>query len=166
VDDVINYSDNDTLLILLQRTDLAGNTLLPDEEDFEEDNDYMVINCNYSIVKYSNGYITGKIFSHETSSILWEDFLSQLSTEDINLEFNNITYYPNPVADKLYIESPPTMILPLCAEIYNNAGQLMMQQNYTVSTFIIDVWFLNPGIYIISIADRHKKKLINKFVKL
>jgi hypothetical protein len=165
LDRVIDYSDNDTLLVLLQRTDLTENTLKPDREPFENENDYMVINCYYSIVKYSNGYITGKIISGETSSILWEDFLSQLSTEAINPEFNNITYYPNPVADKLYIESPSTMVLPLYAKIYNNAGQLVMQQNYTLSAFTIDVRFLNSGVYIISITDRYKKKLTNKFIK-
>jgi hypothetical protein len=168
------YNDNDTLYMLLKKTDMAGNFLTPDNEDFEKEEDYMTINCGYSIVKFSNGYITGKITSvANDTSMLLADFpdqssnLYRSSTKLTNPKFRKGIYlYPNPTVSQLFVELDHNIVLPLRAEIYNIAGRLVLSKDYTESAFTINIYSLNSGMYFIKITDKGRKTLINKFIKL
>lgn len=58
------FNDNDTLCMLITKTDLEWidhRDKIP--YDIETPDDYMPIHCSFSILKYSNGFIAGRITS-------------------------------------------------------------------------------------------------------
>ena len=71
--------------------------------------------------------------------------------EDNALE-NNITIYPNPSSDIIYIDgiNSQTEI-----ELFDLTGQLILQQNYINGINISD---LNRGIYILKLNNKNLKK--------
>lgn len=89
-----DFNDNDTLCMLITKTDLEWidhRDEIPD--DIETPDDYMPIHCSISIVKYSNGFITGRITS-----------LSQDTTIPVSSLFNvtlagKISQTSNPCMD-------------------------------------------------------------------
>ncbi|MFQ3578690.1 MAG: T9SS type A sorting domain-containing protein [Bacteroidales bacterium] len=165
------YNDNDTLYMLITKTDLEGNdpgdlNEIPD--DLEKLDDYMPIHCAYSILKYSNGFITGKITSIQqdiTISVL--DFFNQLST-GFNLPNSkwNIKLFPNPVSSELYITMNDNIGLPVKTEIYNNNGQLIQSSINGAIEYVVNTSTLNKGTYFVKIIDNSNKCLISKFIKL
>lgn len=164
------YNDNDTLYMLIKKTDLEGNdpgdlNEIPD--DLEKPNDYMPIHCAYSILKYSNGFITGKITSiQQDTTISVSDFFNQLSTGFIlpNSE-RNIKIFPNPVSSELYITMNNNIDLPLTIEIYNN-GQLIQSSRNGAIEYVVNTSTLSKGTYFVKIIDNNNKCLISKFIKL
>ncbi len=64
---------------------------------------------------------------------------------------NNITVYPNPVKDKLYIYTENNKTL----TIYNQLGQAV--KNTTITSDVIDVSDLNKGIYFIQLNNNYIK---------
>jgi len=70
----------------------------------------------------------------------------------------NISIYPNPVKDKLYIQGLSNTSK---VSIYNVLGKLVLSET-TKSE--IDVDNLQSGIYIIKIVDE-QKEIIRKFIK-
>ncbi|MFV0392351.1 MAG: hypothetical protein ACK5KP_10800, partial [Paludibacteraceae bacterium] len=76
------YNNNDTLYLLITKTDLEGND--PGDSNnipnnLEKSGDYMPVHCAYSILKYSNGFLTGKITSiQQDTTISVLDFFNQL----------------------------------------------------------------------------------------
>ena len=165
------YNDNDTLYMLIKKTDLEGNgpgdlNEIPD--DLEKPEDYMPINCACSILKYSNGFITGRITSIQQDTIIsLSDFLNQLPT-GFNLPNSEhiIKLFPNPVSSELYITINSIVGLPLTTEIYNSNGQLVQSSNNGADEYIVNTCSLSKGIYFIRIIDNSNKCLISKFIKL
>jgi hypothetical protein len=165
------YNDNDTLYMLITKTDLEGNdpgdlNEIPD--DLEKPNDYMPIHCAYSILKYSNGFITGKISSIQQDTIISVlDFFNQLST-GFNLPNSewNIKLFPNPVCSELYISMNNNVGLPVTTKIYNNNGQLIQSSRAGTIEYVVNTSYLTKGEYFIKIIDKSNKCLISKFVKL
>ena len=165
------YYDNDTLYMLIKKTDLEGNdpgdlNEIPD--DLEKPNDYMPIHCAYSILKYSNGFITGKITSiQQDTTISVSDFFNQLST-GFNLPNSerNIKIFPNPVSLELFITMNNNVGLPLTTEIYNNQGQLIQSSRNEAIEYVVNTSNLSKGTYIVKIIDNNNKCLFNKFIKL
>ncbi|MCK4661956.1 MAG: PKD domain-containing protein, partial [Bacteroidales bacterium] len=75
----------------------------------------------------------------------------------------NISLYPNPVNDKLFIEIP-NGIENAQVEIMNIAGQIILSQNFTNNKFYINTTELIQGLYIASIIIDGKRTNL-KFIK-
>ena len=157
--------------MLIKKTDLEGNdpgdlNEIPD--DLEKPDDYMSIHCAYSILIYSNGFITGKIASiQQDTTISVSDFLNQLSTGfNIPNSERNIKIFPNPVSSELFITMNNNVGLPLTTEIYNNQGQLIQSSRNEAIEYVVNTSNLSKGTYIVKIIDNNNKCLFNKFIKL
>jgi hypothetical protein len=70
----------------------------------------------------------------------------------------NISIYPNPVVDKLFIEG---LLRETKVSIYNVLGKLVVSKTTLKS---IDVDHLQSGIYIVKIVDG-KQETVKKFIK-
>ena len=77
--------------------------------------------------------------------------------EELSMSFN---IYPNPVSDKLYIE---TQTLTLTVEIYDVYGKQQSMVNGQQST-VIDVTSLNSGIYFVMIKT-NEGVVTKRFIK-
>jgi len=62
--------------------------------------------------------------------------------------------YPNPVSNKLYIQTASNNIT---ARIYNSLGQLMLERALPIGTNELDVQYLNQGIYLVKIGSQTQK---------
>lgn len=79
-----------------------------------------------------------------------------------SLEKNEITLYPNPVKDQLYIEN---LTEKATLEIYDFSGRILKQQEISSSTESIDVSQLSVGMYFYSIQQNGKGIKTGKLVK-
>jgi hypothetical protein len=78
MDPLYNNNVTDTLLLLVTKTDLLENSLYPQCEPYEQLNDYMTMTCSYSVLKLSNGTVSGRITdSYQETTMLWADFAKQ-----------------------------------------------------------------------------------------
>ena len=68
----------------------------------------------------------------------------------------NISLYPNPVYDKLFVVIPND-IENAQVEIMNIAGQIIISQNYTNNKFYVNTTELSQGLYIASIIIDGKR---------
>jgi hypothetical protein len=162
IDFITSYNDNDTLCMLIRKISL------PDWENIETVEDYAIIACAYSVMQFSNGYITGRInTAYEDNSMLLSDFLSQYTNlTNPNLD-KDIYLYPNPVGYQLDIKLGRHILLPLQVRICNASGQFVQMLSYRESEFAINTSSLSVGLYFIQITDGNKNKLLTrKFVKL
>jgi hypothetical protein len=75
------YNKNDTLLLLLKQTDMQANRIL--NRKYEKKEDFMTCGCSFSVLKLSEGYVTGKIYFSDGSlpdkTMLWSDLQKQLN---------------------------------------------------------------------------------------
>ena len=83
-------------------------------------------------------------------------FINTTGLGDLNGENNPLTIYPNPVSDKLTIESNSTTQF----GIYNSLGELVL----TTKSGQINVSYLSKGVYLVKSIDA-KNYLIRHFIK-
>ncbi len=81
---------------------------------------------------------------------------TSLSVNDQDV--NNISMYPNPVVDKLFIKGVSDASK---VSIYNILGKLVVSK---ATSNTIDVNHLQSGMYIIKIVDQ-QKEIVKKFMK-
>ena len=72
---------------------------------------------------------------------------------------NKLTFYPNPVRERLTFTDNTIKNI----EIFNMEGKCMLNLNVTHS---IDLSFLPRGIYMVRIKTENEKMIVSKFVKL
>jgi hypothetical protein len=78
IDPLYDNHRTDTLLLFIKKTDLSENLLCPQCEPYEQPDDYMTIGCYYSVLKLSNGTVSGKIMdAYRDTIMLWADFVTQ-----------------------------------------------------------------------------------------
>jgi hypothetical protein len=65
--------------------------------------------------------------------------------------------YPNPVADKVYLQTPDFGVV----RIYNSLGQLMLERNLSSGKNELDVQHLSQGVYLVKFGST-TLKLIHK----
>ena len=79
-----------------------------------------------------------------------------------NKEFTDISFYPNPVKDDIYISN----IQGACSyKIYDISGKTSNTEKLKTSK-TISVSNLNAGIYFLEIIDKNHIKSVRKFIKL
>jgi len=160
--DGFERAENDTLCLFIYKGDPIGYN----REDCEEPGEYYgVFACTYSIVCFSEDYITGYIYSYEISTILFADFLDGIS-DIANIGFNqNTRIYPNPVNSHLFIDSQ-NGYYPVKAQIYNSIGMLVTNIiSLNKPVLELDVSSLNSGFYIIQLTDNNNRSLTLNFMK-
>jgi hypothetical protein len=74
----------------------------------------------------------------------------------VNNEFESLNYYPNPVANTLYISNSEPIKQ---VAVYNLVGQLLVQQQVNESEFSLDLNELPQSIYIVKLET--EKQNIN-----
>lgn len=165
------YNDNDTLLMLIIKTDLEGNdpgdlNEIPD--DLEKPDDFMPIHCAYSILNNSNDLITGRITSvQQDTSMFVSDFFKQFPTIIKSLNYNpKMTIYPNPANSELHFDIGGHVSFPVITEIYNSSGQLVLVAKRNTAKYILNLCSLTNGLFIVKIKDEINNCLIDKFIKL
>jgi hypothetical protein len=78
MDPLYDNHRTDTLLLLIRKTDLSESLLCPQCEHYEQPDDYMTMGCYYSVLKLSNGTVSGKITdAYRDDIMLWADFVTQ-----------------------------------------------------------------------------------------
>lgn len=87
------------------------------------------------------------------------EYNSTLGIDDVSLNTNSVKLYPNPVSDRLFIESTEQVE---SVAIYNINGQLLKQAIETSNG--IDVSNLNKGVYIIQVKTI-KNAINQKFLR-
>lgn len=165
------YNDNDTLLMLIIKTDLEGNDpgdLNDIPDDLEKSDDYMPIHCAYSFLNNSNGLVSGKITSvQQDTTMLVSDFVKQFSTVIKSPNYNSkVKIYPNPANSELHFDISGHFTFPVVAEIYNSSGQLVQVAKSNAAKYIINLCPLTNGLFIVKVKDDNNNWLIDKFIKL
>ena len=73
MDNLIMYDNHDVLIMLLTKaSDLSADMIPQGHIWFEKPEDYATITCAYSVVKLSNGYVTGYILPYKERDAWWE----------------------------------------------------------------------------------------------
>ena len=110
------------------------------------------------IVNYCNGAVARERMITTYDWVITDGGLdcSTLGNEDEHL--SNISIYPNPTRDKLFIQG---LSNPLKVSIYNVLGKLVLAE---ITSKDIDVKQLSKGIYILKIIDE-QKETVRKFIK-
>lgn len=170
VDYASEFNDNDTLFMLITKTDLEGNdpgdlNEIPD--NLETPEDYMPIHCSFSILKYSKSFLTGRITSLSQDTTVSVSFIFNELTTGINQSDSkiDINLYPNPGSSKLYITMNGDICLPATIVIYDDNGRLIQNSMSYAIEYSLNISALCKGTYFIKIIDNCNKCLINKFIK-
>src|SRR5690606_40502229 len=80
-------------------------------------------------------------------------------------QFENqmVRIYPNPVSDKLFIQTPASNKYHL--KLVNTLGQAVLSQNHNSTSVELDVSDLSKGLYFLNVVDENKKSQTIKFIK-
>lgn len=91
---------------------------------------------------------------YENSSNAMQDYLSGNVLATTGFEISNLEFYPNPVANNLYIGYSTEMHH---IAIYNESGQLVFASNPFAKSLSLSMSFLPKGTYLVMItANNHK----------
>ncbi|MFV0539691.1 MAG: S8 family serine peptidase [Aestuariibaculum sp.] len=93
---------------------------------------------------------------------LWLAYNNNTLPVETNTENKNISIYPNPVLNHLYIKQ--TTNKPLQITVFNGIGKLVFQQSHSGQQDPINVSYLSSGLYMIRIQSEFTTKTI-KFLK-
>ena len=108
----------------------------------------------------------GKNAKGEWGEITKVEFVTTVD-EDGNIELaeNNFNIYPNPVNDRLYIETQ-TLTQTLAIEVYDVYGRIQNLSNSETQKLgnSIDVSNLNSGVYFVKVVTE-KGEVVKRFVK-
>jgi hypothetical protein len=105
--------------------------------------------------------IEGELSTEYTVDIRLASDVEDDDTEDINEFANAFNIYPNPVSDKLYIE---TQTLTQTVVVYDIFGRLQQQSAVSCQLSVVDVANLNSGIYFVKVMTENGE-IVKKFVK-
>ena len=120
-------------------------------------------------IRTTTAHIWGRIRCYEHNEVLlYHNFFQGgndcitplISLDDISLQDNSITLYPNPANNQVNISSENVINL---IEIFNSLGQSVYKTNVKSRKKIIDINSLSKGVYVIGVNTENgyiKKKLI------
>jgi hypothetical protein len=86
-----------------------------------------------------------------------------LSVTQFENETNSFKLYPNPVADRLFVQSPTSEDFSLY--VVNTLGQVILSQNNEASSIELDVSTLSKGLYFLNIISKNGTAKSIKFIK-
>ncbi|MDR2914417.1 MAG: hypothetical protein LBV74_06265 [Tannerella sp.] len=85
------YDNQDTVLMLLMQAQGLSNTPPGNEELLEKQEDFTVVTCSFSVLKFSNGYVSGNI-SPSKDRVMWYDSLTKEEADSISKGLSNKEY--------------------------------------------------------------------------
>ncbi|MGX1023043.1 T9SS type A sorting domain-containing protein [Flavobacterium sp. CS20] len=160
--DNLIFSNNQSFVIssitLTLGESSSASGFLVDYFLFEDQLNDVIYNPFYYTFTTQNNTIYLDITNSEGSVATFYD--NVLSQEEFLRQ--KVKVYPNPVVDKLFIESNQTNIQELL--IYDLSGRIVLKQD-SLENYQFDVSKLRQGIYILKIYTSHgevQKKLIKK----
>lgn len=131
--------------------------------EYGADFNALIIQCPLDCIfppKYINNskttYINNYIYDKSESAI-------ELSEKNIEKENTPLNVYPNPVLNKITIESRQHKILKI--ELYDLFGNRIIIFD-TVSHSTVDIGFLEAGIYFLNVQFNNNEQIIKKIIKL
>jgi hypothetical protein len=86
-----------------------------------------------------------------------------LSVTQFENEINSFKLYPNPVSDRLFLQSPVSESFSL--QIINTLGQEVFSKKNNVSSVELDVSTLSKGLYFLNITSENGTAKTIKFIK-
>lgn len=119
---------------------------------------YMNLN---SLLPAPNGAMAGLIWVKEWSATTFsvgENLLMPNKTSELSV-------FPNPAQDVLYLSSNLLSEKAGTATVYNLSGQALMTENISISNNVLSATSLKPGIYIVKLSNTKGESAIQKFVK-
>ena len=128
-----------------------------------------LVSENHNELSYTNSDANGltivkvvAVYENEkiSTSIIDKIFIEK-NAESINENTTSLNIYPNPVNDRLYIE---TQTLTQTVEVYDIFGRLQQQSAVSGQQSAIDVSDLNSGIYFVKVMTENGE-IVKKFVK-
>ncbi len=121
-----------------------------------------VPSADYKFVKWSDNVTTAKRTDTNVASNISVTAQFEINTGVDDNNANNISVYPNPFSNNLYIKNAEDVTL---VRITNIMGQVMLNsQNDGNDKICIETGMLKPGIYLITIYTDNSK-LVRKIVK-
>jgi hypothetical protein len=161
---------------VLAKIDTTGAILWLANIGEEEDEEIVSLNysANYGLTMAGNTSSSQLIFGNDTvingGFLRAEAFVANLSYSGIGLnELKNvetISLYPNPTSGQLFFNLEETESERITLKVENLIGQVVLEKRLDPENAeqILDVQQLNPGLYLINIADG-TKTFSGKFIK-
>jgi hypothetical protein len=178
IDRLFNNNVNDTLLVVMTKTDLEENIYCPQCGQYEKPEDFMTFGCYPSALKLSGGYVSGRLTDAlRDTTMLWLDLLNLLENgADSNDNIFEETAYlsqnmPNPSGGSTRIEYRlPGGTARAAITIYSTNGSVMehipLNVNERNGTITLSTSAYSSGIYIYSLTVNgivlDSKKIIKK----
>ena len=128
--------------------------LLSKNENDEWDMSLAFPNINGSWVSFGED-INGELYIASINGGIYKIINAALSNNEIY--YNSFNYYPNPVVDKLEIQTDN----PVDIKLYNLSGMLIKSYNGLIKQ-TLDLSYLSSGTYILKINDHQYRKLVKK----
>ncbi|MBK7669096.1 MAG: T9SS type A sorting domain-containing protein [Sphingobacteriaceae bacterium] len=155
----VNFIWSNSLLYLIEKDWFGGN--------YKNVTDFVNTNDKFIGVKYQTSIDTifGWIRVHcpDRYRCYIKDFSASKSYVGIKeLNRPEVSIYPNPVTETLFIKDPENKFQNYEIEITNHIGQTVLSLQYINS---VDVSKLVQGIYIIKITSNGNQSYYSKFVK-
>ena len=124
-DDLTKYKENDTLIMLIYTVDY--------EACFEKPGDYTTVTCSSSVLKESNGFLTGYVDSWPwvETVITWEELQDLLTTS--NHYFNQKKYNIYQKDGSIFFDNPRNEVVKL--SFYDLSGRLVHEATTTSDNY-------------------------------
>jgi hypothetical protein len=178
VNSLYNNNVSDTLLVLMKKTDLQENTLCPQCEQYEQPEDFMTLGCYRSVLKLSNGYVSGRLINAmQDTTMLWSELQNRLNNDDNgNDNVLETTAYlsqniPNPSTGSVIIQyGLPKGTRRASITVYSASGSVIKTVSLNVNeingSITLSTSEYSSGIYVYTLTVNGivslSKKLINK----
>jgi len=151
MEDMLSYNENDTLIMLLTKPYVR-------EEGIETSDDYATFPCSFSVLKLSNGLVTGYIYTplnpdilYEENIVSWKELQKELlnSTAIQSVETNDTIYQWN---GTIFFENTENKAIKLL--FYDLSGKLAHEATTTSNSYRPPILTKNIFICEININDK------------
>lgn len=149
-----NYLSGDTMILALQRCDMAGNTLINPQypSGLELSTDYQLSICGVYCLRVNYGIVQGPITAPSQQLLVLNQFMSQ-SCLLLGVSSGGVTDViivgPNPATDQLFIQF--TVLQKGVFRMYNTAGQLVLTAPFNADRFNADLSRFQAGLYFVEV---------------
>jgi hypothetical protein len=163
-DDLLLSGVGDSILLYLNFEDNWQGSLVPQSTAFIKSLKHR--NIALSSAKLSNGLGLDIIAGTGAGGLLYLSSNLEPVTSILNNNFQQLSIYPNPVSDRLFVELEESLPNNFKLSIFDILGKVISLQNYRIedNRLILNLEFLNTGIYFIQILDK-QKGYVAKFLK-
>jgi|GEM_PF-5191943 len=164
-----SWNIGDTIILALQKCDLAGNTIINSEfpPDLENPDDYQVSVCGVYSLNVENGMVTGYIDAAQMQLMPLQQFTSlacihTLGGGPIEQE-EELLLFPNPAVDQIVLYLQNSGIRDLT--VVNAEGRIVFRKTGYVLNTPVDLHSFRPGLYHLIITNEDRST-VRRFVRL